>query len=193
MGPDTGNGTCMTPSRARTGWATPTRWNIWRARPPRRSTSWNITACRFQPHRRGQDLPAPLRRPHHRIRRRPAGAAHLRRGRPDRPRHPAHALRPVAEEQRRILHRIFRARPDHHRWPLHRRRRWKLDDGTIHVFNAKMVVLATGGYGRAYFSATSRPYLHRRRRRHGGPRGPAACRTWSSCSSTRPASMARAA
>ena len=32
---------------------------------------------------------------------------------------------------------------------------WKLDDGTIHVFNTKMVVLATGGYGRAYFSATS--------------------------------------
>jgi succinate dehydrogenase / fumarate reductase flavoprotein subunit len=32
---------------------------------------------------------------------------------------------------------------------------WKLDDGTIHRFNAKMVVLATGGYGRAYFSATS--------------------------------------
>jgi len=32
---------------------------------------------------------------------------------------------------------------------------WKLDEGTMHVFNAKMVVLATGGYGRAYFSATS--------------------------------------
>ena len=32
---------------------------------------------------------------------------------------------------------------------------WKLDDGTIHRFNAKSVVLATGGYGRAYFSATS--------------------------------------
>ncbi|MGR3641548.1 succinate dehydrogenase flavoprotein subunit [Alterinioella nitratireducens] len=32
---------------------------------------------------------------------------------------------------------------------------WKLDDGRLHVFNAKMVVLATGGYGRAYFSATS--------------------------------------
>ncbi|MCY6383410.1 succinate dehydrogenase flavoprotein subunit [Hoeflea prorocentri] len=32
---------------------------------------------------------------------------------------------------------------------------WNLDDGTIHVFRAKMVVLATGGYGRAYFSATS--------------------------------------
>ncbi|MEM8790334.1 MAG: succinate dehydrogenase flavoprotein subunit [Pseudomonadota bacterium] len=32
---------------------------------------------------------------------------------------------------------------------------WKLDDGTIHRFSSKMVVLATGGYGRAYFSATS--------------------------------------
>ncbi|MBK5933259.1 succinate dehydrogenase subunit A [Rhodovulum imhoffii] len=32
---------------------------------------------------------------------------------------------------------------------------WKLDDGSLHVFAAKMVVLATGGYGRAYFSATS--------------------------------------
>ena len=32
---------------------------------------------------------------------------------------------------------------------------WKLDDGTMHVFHSKMVVLATGGYGRAYFSATS--------------------------------------
>jgi len=32
---------------------------------------------------------------------------------------------------------------------------WKLDDGTIHRFSAKMVVLATGGYGRAYFSCTS--------------------------------------
>jgi len=32
---------------------------------------------------------------------------------------------------------------------------WKLDDGTMHRFNAKTVVLATGGYGRAFFSATS--------------------------------------
>ncbi|MDC7676904.1 succinate dehydrogenase flavoprotein subunit [Asticcacaulis machinosus] len=31
----------------------------------------------------------------------------------------------------------------------------KLDDGTIHVFRAHLVILATGGYGRAYFSATS--------------------------------------
>jgi len=32
---------------------------------------------------------------------------------------------------------------------------WNLDDGTIHRFNAQMVVLATGGYGRVYFSCTS--------------------------------------
>ncbi len=32
---------------------------------------------------------------------------------------------------------------------------WKLDDGTMHRFRAKLVILATGGYGRAYFSATS--------------------------------------
>jgi succinate dehydrogenase / fumarate reductase flavoprotein subunit len=32
---------------------------------------------------------------------------------------------------------------------------WNLADGTIHRFRSKMVILATGGYGRAYFSATS--------------------------------------
>jgi succinate dehydrogenase / fumarate reductase flavoprotein subunit len=31
----------------------------------------------------------------------------------------------------------------------------KLDDGTLHRFRSKMVILATGGYGRAYFSCTS--------------------------------------
>ena len=32
---------------------------------------------------------------------------------------------------------------------------WCLETGVIHVFWAKRVILATGGYGRAYFSATS--------------------------------------
>jgi succinate dehydrogenase / fumarate reductase, flavoprotein subunit len=31
----------------------------------------------------------------------------------------------------------------------------KMDDGTLHRFRAKKTVLATGGYGRAYFSCTS--------------------------------------
>jgi succinate dehydrogenase / fumarate reductase flavoprotein subunit len=32
---------------------------------------------------------------------------------------------------------------------------WNLDDGTLHRFRGHQVVLATGGYGRAYFSCTS--------------------------------------
>ncbi len=32
---------------------------------------------------------------------------------------------------------------------------WNLDDGTLHRFRAHQVILATGGYGRAYFSCTS--------------------------------------
>ncbi|MDT4328851.1 succinate dehydrogenase flavoprotein subunit [Methylomonas sp. MS20] len=32
---------------------------------------------------------------------------------------------------------------------------WCLDDGTIHLFRGHQTVLATGGYGRAYFSCTS--------------------------------------
>ena len=32
---------------------------------------------------------------------------------------------------------------------------WCLEDGSLHRFSAKLLVLATGGYGRAYFSATS--------------------------------------
>ena len=31
---------------------------------------------------------------------------------------------------------------------------WNLDDGTIHRFSAQMVIIATGGYGRSYFSCT---------------------------------------
>jgi succinate dehydrogenase / fumarate reductase, flavoprotein subunit len=32
---------------------------------------------------------------------------------------------------------------------------WRLEDGTLHRFTAQRVILATGGYGRAYFSCTS--------------------------------------
>ena len=32
---------------------------------------------------------------------------------------------------------------------------WRLDDGTLHRFRAQKTILATGGYGRAFFSCTS--------------------------------------
>ncbi len=32
---------------------------------------------------------------------------------------------------------------------------WKLDDGTLHRFRAQIVILATGGYGRIYFTTTN--------------------------------------
>jgi succinate dehydrogenase flavoprotein subunit len=32
---------------------------------------------------------------------------------------------------------------------------WNLEDGSLHRFRAHLVILATGGYGRAYFSCTS--------------------------------------
>jgi succinate dehydrogenase / fumarate reductase flavoprotein subunit len=32
---------------------------------------------------------------------------------------------------------------------------WRLEDGSLHCFHAHLVILATGGYGRAYFSCTS--------------------------------------
>jgi succinate dehydrogenase / fumarate reductase flavoprotein subunit len=57
--------------------------------------------------------------------------------------------------RRRLLHRVFRARPDHGNGACRGITAWKLDDGTLHRFRAQRVILATGGYGRAYFSATS--------------------------------------
>ena len=53
----------------------------------------------------------------------PAGAAHLRRRRPHRPCDAAHALPAEPEVRRRLLHRIFRARPDHGGRRVPRRRR----------------------------------------------------------------------
>jgi Succinate dehydrogenase/fumarate reductase, flavoprotein subunit len=67
-----------------------------------------------------------------------------------------------------------------------------MNEGTLHFFRGHAVVLATGGYGRAYFSATS---AHTCTGDGGGMvlRAASRCRTWSSCSSIRPASTAPAA
>ena len=87
----------------------------------------------------------------------PAGTAHVRRRRPHRPRHAAHAVRPVAALLGGVLHRVFRARPadgSGRRLPRHPRA-VASTTASIHQFRAKKTILATGGYGRAYFSCTS--------------------------------------
>ena len=125
----------------------------------------------------------------------PAGAADVRCRRPHRPRDAARALSAEPEARRGLLYRIFRARPDDGQRralqvgviamnmedgsdpPLPRRTRW---------------CWRRAATGAAYFSATSAHTSHRRRRRHGAPRRRCRCRTWSSSSSTRPESTARA-
>jgi succinate dehydrogenase / fumarate reductase flavoprotein subunit len=69
---------------------------------------------------------------------------------------------------------------------------WNLDDGTIHRFRAHRVILATGGYGRAYFSCTG---AHTCRPATATPWCCAPgcrCRTWNSCNSIPPAFTAPA-
>ena len=129
------------------------------------------------------------------LRRRPAGAAHLRRRRPHRPRHPAHALRPVAASTMREFFIEYFAldlimTED---GALHRRRRLEArrrHDPSLHAPRWW-----------CWRPAAMAAPISRRPRPIPAPataaawwRAPACrCRTWNSCSSTRPASMARAA
>ena len=55
----TGAGTCTTPSRARTGWATRTPSNTWSATRRRRSTSSSTGACPSRARRRARSISAP--------------------------------------------------------------------------------------------------------------------------------------
>ena len=68
---------------------------------------------------------------------------------------------------------------------------WKLDDGTLHRFRAQTTVIATGGYGRAYFTCTG---AHTQTGDGCGMAlqgaGLPLQDAWSSCSSTPPASTA---
>ena len=106
-----------------------------------------------QPHARGQDRPAPLRRPHPQPRRGRRPPVLLRR-RPHRPHDPADALPELRQAGRGVLQRVLRPRPADHR---RRRRRasagvvaYELATGEIHVFQAKSVVFATGGFGKVF-------------------------------------------
>ena len=44
---------------------------------------------------------------------------------------------------------------------------FNLHDGNFYIFSSKMVILATGGYGRAYFFVHISTHMHRRWRWHG--------------------------
>ena len=170
-----GAGTCTIRSRGRTGSATRMPSSISAATRPCRRLRARTLGRTLLPHRGGQDLPAPLRRHDDQLRQ-GHGAAHLRGGRPYRPCHPAHALRAGAEGRKTeffieyfaidlIMERGASAAGS---W------RSKIDDGTLHRFRSHLVILATGGYGRAYFSCDFRPHLHGRWQRHGAACRPAA-------------------
>ncbi len=104
-----------------------------------------------------EDLSAPLRRPHAELRRRAAGAAHLRAA--DRTGHAHPAIRftgQIARNNAEFFIEYFAIdlimSADGRCTGVGRLETRRRHD---HRFAAKMVVLATGGYGRAYFSATS--------------------------------------
>ena len=119
-------------------------------------------------------LPARLRRHDPEHGRGARRAAHLRRRRPHRPCHAAHALPAEPEVRRRLLHRIFRARSDHggRRLPRPRRSvpRRRLDPP---------LPRPGGGAGDrrlrpGLFHGDLGPHLHRRRQCDGAARRPAA-------------------
>ena len=68
-----------------------------------------------------------------------------------------------------------------------------LDDGSIHRFRARMTDPRHRRLRARLLLLHLGAYLHRRRQRHGAARRICRCRTWNSCSSTRPASTAPAA
>ena len=157
-----------------------------------RSTSSNTGACPLFAHRRGPrcyqrafgGMTAQLRRS--------ADPAHLRGGRPHRPRHSAHPVRSVGAPRGRLLRRVFRARPDHGRRRLPRRHRLE-----ARRRDSASLPRQAGdpGHRRLWpglFQLHQRPHMHRRRRRRGAACGPAAAGHGVRCSSTPPASMARA-
>ncbi len=127
-----------------------------------------VFAHRGRPH-----LPAAVRRHDHALRQ-GHRAAHLRRGRSHRPRHAAYAVSAVAQARSEFLHRVLRARSDHGKRRVPRRDRPR--HGRRHAaslprapghpghrrLRPRLVLLHLGAY------------LHRRRRRHGAARRPAA-------------------
>ena len=96
----------------------------------------------------GQDRPAALRRPHPELRRGP-GPPRLLRGRPHRPHDPADALPAVHQARRPASSTSTRCSTWSSTTGLRGASwRYRIADGELHVFHAKAVLLATGGFGR---------------------------------------------
>ena len=145
------------------------------------------------PRGRRQDLSAPVRRHDHALRQ-GHRAAHLRRRRPHRPRHAAHDVRPGAQAFRRILHRIFRHRPDHgRRRPLPRRGRAQYRRRHHPSFQRQHDHPRDRRLWAHLFLLHLGAYLHRATGMRWCCARACRCRTWNSCSSIRPASTAPAA
>ena len=126
-----------------------------RAAPHRRGDRRDLRAravgTPVQPDAGRDDRPAALRRTH-REPRRAAGQARLLRGRPHRAHDPADALPAVREAGRPVLQRVLLPRPAARRTTAAPRAWWRyeLATGELHVFRAKSVLFATGGYGRMF-------------------------------------------
>ena len=103
----------------------------------------------------GPHLPAALRRHDHAFRQ-GHRAAHLRGGGSHRACDAAHAVSAIDPPRGDVLHRVLRDRSDHGERGVPRRRGARHERRASFTASAPTrTILATGGYGRAYFSCTS--------------------------------------
>ena len=126
------------------------------------------------------DRPAAVRRPHPQLRR-GAGPARLLRGRPDRPHDPADAVPAVHQAGVKFFDEYHVVRPVFEGGDPATGGRaagvvaYRIADGELHVFRAKAVLLATGGFGRMFRVTSNAHTPDRRRRRAGLPPRRARC------------------
>mmetsp|Transcript_10075 Transcript_10075/g.27439 ORF Transcript_10075/g.27439 Transcript_10075/m.27439 type:complete len:200 (-) Transcript_10075:2589-3188(-) len=115
----------------------------------------------------GENLPARLRWTESGFRKGRAGLPLLCRGRPDWPRHVAHAVRCRDEARRQVLCRVFRAR-SHHGWRSLSRHHGHVHGGWHNPSLQGAQHRACDGWIRArVLFCDVGPHVHRRRRRHG--------------------------
>ena len=106
-------------------------------------------------YRRWKNLSEAVRWTHERLRQKP-GTPRLCSGGSNGTSSDSHALRTSPAGRSRVFHRVFRARSRHGGWRVPRRYRVVTDGwNAASIPRTDRVILATGGYGRIYFSCTS--------------------------------------